>query len=303
MSISDLDRIIREWKKAPGCKGIGITGGEPFVKPHLLRRSVETALELGLDIRVITSAVWASTPEEALSALYPLIGLSELFISVDRHHQKKIPPDNVLNAIYAAESLNIQTRLMVTIGKDGIAAELQPIAQILEGRVSPKDVYCSNLLTLGRASSLESIDMEDNVLIACGGLGVPLVTAKTELFLCCSPLASNAFPNLIYRGSVAGERLLSALEEDEEDYWLIQTLRAAGPDFIADRVGFSRPQEWPFMSVCDRCLHFWNNYENYRMAREAARDPSFRDQISQLLYRRGEDTPLIRHLTNMICED
>lgn len=113
-----LLKTIREWRDIPKSTGISLTGGEPFYRMELLRAAIEFARSLDMTVRVVTSAFWATSYNHAIDCLTNLEGLSEIIISIDRFHQRYIPPIHVINAFNAAKYLDIHAHLLLTMSEN-----------------------------------------------------------------------------------------------------------------------------------------------------------------------------------------
>ncbi len=95
------------------------TGGEPTLKPRLLKKGIKYAAEKGFIVRLVTNAWWASSEEGALEFLKELqeLGLNELNVSFDDFHKHFIKESNMIYAVKAALKLEMKVAIATTIHK------------------------------------------------------------------------------------------------------------------------------------------------------------------------------------------
>jgi radical SAM protein with 4Fe4S-binding SPASM domain len=95
---------------------VSFTGGEPFLIPDLLEKSIAYASSLDLYTEVVTNTFWAKNIKKAALILESLKagGLDVLNISVDDFHQEYIPMDNIRNAFISARKAGVKTVFLVT---------------------------------------------------------------------------------------------------------------------------------------------------------------------------------------------
>lgn len=99
---------------------IGFTGGEAFVRFELLKQLIEISNVLGLPSGVVTNGFWAKSEQISAERLKPLVqlGLATLTLSTDRFHSQFIDTSRILNALVAAETLNVNTSIYMCYACD-----------------------------------------------------------------------------------------------------------------------------------------------------------------------------------------
>lgn len=136
MRIEDIRRILGEGKKA-GIESICIEGGEPFLYYPVLLWTVRKAVEMGMEVGVVTNCYWATSTEDAKEWLKPVpeIGISDLGLSEDHFHYEE--GENPRFAREAAENLRIpNSTLSIKDPRDGSAPLAGDI--MLKGRAAEK---------------------------------------------------------------------------------------------------------------------------------------------------------------------
>lgn len=115
LDLSSIKKIIDDVRAFSDLKMVIWTGGEAFLLKETLIKGIKYASENGFESRVVSNGFWAVTISEAKKKLLSLkeVGLIELNISTGDNHQKFVDFDNVMNAIYAASELKIQSAIMV----------------------------------------------------------------------------------------------------------------------------------------------------------------------------------------------
>lgn len=92
-------------------------GGEPMtVNESSLIRILQASSKENLYPKMTTNSYWASSFEEACRKLRPLAenGLKHIVLSISESHQEYVKYNNILNAVRAANSLNIKCNLYLT---------------------------------------------------------------------------------------------------------------------------------------------------------------------------------------------
>lgn len=109
--IKHIDDAINAYKTI---RILIITGGECFVLGKDLVKIVNYATNKGLATRVVSNAFWATSFDEAINVLKPLVssGLTEINLSTGDEHSKYVNVENIVNASLAAVQLNIKTVLI-----------------------------------------------------------------------------------------------------------------------------------------------------------------------------------------------
>ncbi|MCE2615394.1 radical SAM protein [Phocaeicola oris] len=97
-----------------------LSGGESFLLMNELEEIVNFASRLGLKVRIVTNAFWASSYKKAFQIVNQLkkVGLSEINYSTGDDHQKFVPINNILNGIIAAVEQNINVVVNVESSDD-----------------------------------------------------------------------------------------------------------------------------------------------------------------------------------------
>jgi organic radical activating enzyme len=118
-----VDTLLAEAKRLETVDSVSFEGGEPFLYYPIMVRAAETARNLGFRVEILTNCYWATCREDAMEWLLPLARDKsiELTVSSDLYHGNSWDTEPVVNALRAANSLNM---------KVGIIAVKYPNAQV-----------------------------------------------------------------------------------------------------------------------------------------------------------------------------
>ncbi len=108
MTLEQIRRIFDQGQALGSVESISFEGGEPFLYYGALLESVREATARGWKTDAVTNAYWATSPEDALLWLRPLVeaGLGGLTLSEDAYHgsdEEPLPG----NAAAAADQVGI----------------------------------------------------------------------------------------------------------------------------------------------------------------------------------------------------
>jgi hypothetical protein len=106
-----LQELEQVFQQAAGCgiQEIYFEGGEAFLYYPLLLAGVSRASALGFFTGIVSNAYWATSPEDALLWLDPLVqaGLNHLDVSSDLFHGETMVTPQVRHALQAASELGL----------------------------------------------------------------------------------------------------------------------------------------------------------------------------------------------------
>lgn len=282
-----------------GIPAIIFTGGEPFERFDVLQHGVRAAAEHGKAISIFTSSYWASSFEEAVSRLAMLEGITQLYLSTDFYHQKRVPYEFVYNVIAAADKLNIaEITLCVAYAneEDRLAVrkhyeQYESRVRFYESRVIPTPYIQKKLKN---QDPLLELDPE-NYKTTCW-IETPIINPNGDVFACHAGKAG-AHGNMedlpYWLGNLKRETFADIMERAR---WKLeyQYLRTHGPKGIVDlfksypnltdAVGRSN-----FTGPCDLCFSVLSTKEGQRCLTEMVSRPEVLRKINMhLVFRYGE---------------
>ncbi len=112
MTLAQMGRILDQGEALGSVEAVCFEGGEPFLYYGLLLEGVRQARARGWRTEVISNAYWATSVEDALLWLRPLVeaGLDDLLLSEDTYHDHGTNEESLpKNAATAVDDLGIGT--------------------------------------------------------------------------------------------------------------------------------------------------------------------------------------------------
>jgi MoaA/NifB/PqqE/SkfB family radical SAM enzyme len=113
MTLDNLRRILHEAQDLGTIESIYFEGGEPFLYYATLLAGVREAALLGYQVGIVSNAYWATSVDDAVEWLRPLVGLiTDLSVSSDEFHWNEKLSKQAQNARTAADRLHIPIGLI-----------------------------------------------------------------------------------------------------------------------------------------------------------------------------------------------
>lgn len=242
------------------------TGGESSLAPDAFAALGTAASEIGIQCGLISSGYWATTEAKAASFLEKYRFVERLTISVDEQHQKWLPLSHAVNAIRAAQDLNIAASVRLT-GEKHEQAYIS-IKREIETHFGPIIEHQSRVAG-GRASDTpEHSAYEDSFLSQCLTSG-PHIDFDGRVLPCCSNIIDIGEPTILDLGNVFETPLVSILDLQEERA-LDRVIRVWGWDYIVDKLAISPEQkcELGAMGGCRQCAKIMKSSELQKLVEE-----------------------------------
>ncbi|MDP9266867.1 MAG: radical SAM protein [Acidobacteriota bacterium] len=288
---------LREWVAnacAYGIPKIIFTGGEPFERFEVLRDAVATAAAWSVEIGVFTSSFWGSSFDAAATLLDKLSGLTHLYLSSDRFHQRRVPLAFVCNVIDAAlkrEIKDISICITYTHEEERLETQ-QQFASYGErlmfhfDRVIPTQ-FLSPIVLKNQSRGIGTAPSEYGC--SCY-LGTPIVNPNGDVFSChAGKAAAHADMQTLpyYLGNLRGASF-EALMRMSERRWDYQFLRTHGPKGVAQLFSIypdlaSAVGRQEFTNGCDMCFSVLRNREGRAALGHHVSKASVQDSINQRL--------------------
>jgi hypothetical protein len=108
MTLKAIRYILNEAEEVGTVKWIYFEGGEPFLYYPVLVKGIQMAASKGFQVGVVSNSYWATSVEDALEYLTPMVGLiQDLSVSSDLYHWNERDSMRAENAEAAADQLGI----------------------------------------------------------------------------------------------------------------------------------------------------------------------------------------------------
>jgi MoaA/NifB/PqqE/SkfB family radical SAM enzyme len=247
-----------------GMSVVGYTGGEIFLFYDDLCEMMRHAHRRGMSGLVDTNGGWATSLDAARCRLAELrsLGLRYLRLSTDHLHQARVPLKRIINALRAANELDISTSVTVCYFKNDQTV-LETVAAISE---HASDISTRSVSPFGRAATLpeERIVRRpfESITSRCAALASPAVNQRGRVSICCAPpmylddAVAQASPLVL--GWIDQQPLTELITRARNDPFLA-FYAEHGPAGLIERLnaleeGFFTPRPRGYTGICDLCL-------------------------------------------------
>lgn len=259
MPLRDARKVLERARNLPLVPVIGLTGGEPFLQPGVLKDLCRFIRDhLDFKISISTNAFWAGTERQAHAVLEELqdLGLIALLISVDDFHQEFVALRNIRNAIRAAADLSISCILQCVETRTSRKANDYVHELNLDSKeelVRSVSIACD---PVGRATREipqdEFVYCWQNKAGICSMLQMWIIDPSGNVLPCCGT-AAHALPAL---GNAFEESLVDIVHRANADP-LLNALAAWGGPFLLFRElaenGMPAYETRSYVSACHAC--------------------------------------------------
>jgi Radical SAM superfamily/4Fe-4S single cluster domain len=161
MTIDLIKNILKQAKEAKSIEWIYFEGGEPFLYYQTMLAGINAAANAGFKIGIVTNSYWATSEEDALLCMEPLIGkVQDFTISSDLFHY--------------TEKVSQQSKI---------------VTRVAEKLKIPIGVICIELPEYNAVSTIGQIPPESSSVMYRGRAAVKLTLSATlypaKLFTSC----------------------------------------------------------------------------------------------------------------------
>jgi organic radical activating enzyme len=267
MNLEDGILYIKQAKRISSIKGVGITGGEPFLYYNDLLKLVKTATQCNMWSSCITNGFWGETESEAYKYLIHLKnqGLQALHISYDEFHSKYISANNIKNILTVCKKLNLYTEIRCIVTHS--SKRLKDIVLELGNSIINVNIREGVCLPLGNAKErLNEKDFEPLEPIYnkyCTALNTLTIDYRGSVYSCCSQCG---FTKPFYLGSTK-DCNLKQLENNFYDNIYIYILEYYGMDWFFNIINsYNLPIKLKnkYINICDMCFDLFYLEDNLK---------------------------------------
>lgn len=133
MTLLTMRHILREAQDLGTIEWIFFEGGEPFLYYPIMLKGAQEAADLGFQVGFVTNSYWATTVEDAIAWLQPLVGSTQsLSVSSDIYHWNEELSAQAQNARTAAEHLGIPLGF-ISVAQPEASDAAAAVGQLPEG--------------------------------------------------------------------------------------------------------------------------------------------------------------------------
>ncbi len=254
MDPSKAREVIKDMAEA-GVTGISFTAGEPFIYFDDLLDQVSLCRELKIYTRIVTNSFWAKSPEKARQLINMLkqSGLSQLRLSYSRWHQENVPSSNILNAVQACQSAEID--YFISFVTD-FSEEDDAYEQFL--RQHGLKFFPEPVIYSGRANSFGREKIFTDYQANCCAMN-PYLAPDLSMYACCDAGSHFNTTDFFLLGSLKNHAI-DELFASSENNRLYNCIRSMGITNIASFAGF-KTREIVTYRKCELCRKLFDSPE------------------------------------------
>lgn len=252
---------LTEWLRqtaTAGVRSVRFTGGEPMLRPAVLRRLLIECRKLGMTSAVTTNGAWATSERQARRHLKALrkAGLGSLTVSYDTYHAEFQGPGPAL--VIATVAAEIALPLNVSVVRAADDQTFTTLATRLPQAATTR-LRLYDLQLVGRARTLAVPASSETADGFCTGCSFPAIAEDGRLMACNGPAYFERPESPLVVGSVGTTHVAELFERYRADP-ILNVIRTRGPAGLRDELlrtpGFS---DFPFRAryagICDLCHH------------------------------------------------
>ena len=191
LSLETAKKVIDGMKRVGSFNRVGLSGGEPFLYPELIRDILLYAKEAGIEKRTVaTNGFWGAWDDERIDRILGgLEGiLNQVSISHDAFHAEYVKTDYVWRVLKALDRHGIESTIHVgdVYGEKGAGEFLAS----LDGRAMYKSYTIYRLAPFGAAENLPGeyfVRPQKWDEVGCFNAHILAMGCDGTVYPCCSP--------------------------------------------------------------------------------------------------------------------
>jgi pyruvate-formate lyase-activating enzyme len=300
MDIKMVSNIASQLKDLQGTiKDIGITGGEPFLRPDEIKIISEAGKQIGATVGVVSSGYWATSRLEAEHIIGEFEDVCQYNFSTDVYHLQFVPLTNIKNAYEAAKKKGKQVTIRFTESCGNLEKEKHLLEEI---RVfAGKDIHIQNLIPFGRAEHLDEKYpfTRKKPPVPCLSTG-PTVCEDGAVLPCCNALLALRHDHSLVLGNVAIDTL-SAIYKKNSTNTIFHFLRLWGSQGLYELLRKSPlsnllPKKHLYFDPCYTCAKLFSIAQINKYLAELAMDFELRLKVASGLWHYLKDPIFLEEL-------
>ena len=275
-SISNIDvlRFVRTFRESIAPSIVALTGGEPLMRPFLVRDIAEIAKESGVHSYVISGMFFAREPRIPVHIEAALRSISHLSASIDQFHETQVPRSTVFEALAKIRDLGVSVSIQTVA-----VEESDPYVDLLADEVreffhDQVPMLVATLKPHGRAEEfyIESSGKDNRFGPSpCRFSSWPVVNENGIIVACCNQkVVDGPAPEHLSIGTLPqltwGEVRSKVLESR-----ILRELRTRGPCALALTANEQ------VTGFCESCLSLGKHHDKFDQR------PNLKDRLSELV--------------------
>lgn len=255
LTIEDLNLTLKQIRDCAEIQMIGITGGEPMLRPDLVQQICDFDYGRKVTVSLKTNGFWGADPVKAEKFIARNREvLTHISFSYDEFHRRYVSLGSIKNIIDIAQPNSVTTDIVGCFFADSV----QPgdiLNELGEHAYKTKFVY-QPVFRTGLASDFEEERFvrlyevgKDRLFCPAPHKGSLLITSHLDLYPCCSQVAQNTILKI---GNLR-DRPLSSLLKDIGHNRLLIKLFTEGLDGLIEASGITAECPKMLSTPCEAC--------------------------------------------------
>ena len=277
--------VIRQAGEIKEIRGVGFTGGDPFMVFDQLLECSAYAKSVGLHVSVNTNGFWGKNEKQAAEKLAALkeAGVEAISFSADRHHQQYVPIEVLKTAMRLTRAAGMLTDL--TIMETAHTDDIVRMTEALRPEIYHASVVNHPMLPVGKALEKvrdgEFIRHFETKDARCTFFGMVQLNFDGSYYMCCSQF-SREIPQ-INLGDARKVQLKDLERRITSDDYLYVMLRNGLVWYIdlARELGYEIPDY--LCSPCHCCYYVFRNQKLLNEIRDRVEQEAGRLRVQHLL--------------------
>jgi len=233
---SDLLNFVESFRDSVPPDIVALTGGEPLVRPHLVREIAESAREAGVKTYVISGMFFAAQSTLPPAVESALRCVNHISASIDKYHEREISRSSVFSALAKIMELGVAVSIQTVAAEEGdpyVDSLVRDVRGFFDDRVP---LLVTQLKPHGRGSALFASLSEDASRIdlsPCRFSSWPVVSDAGTIVACCNQaVVDGPAPSHLLIGALA-ELSWGDVRRKVMTSGVLRELRTRGPCAIA----------------------------------------------------------------------
>jgi hypothetical protein len=287
-----------------------LTGGEPLLRPRLVRDLAIRARQNGTRV-VVASGLFFARDTRTPNVIAEALGeIDHLTASLDFYHEQEVPRESAFRVLHEALDRGISVSIHVTGLSDSdpyLADITQAIRRAFDERVP---ILPATVSAIGRAKDWVDVNRlarstapkHDIDPLPCDLASWPVIRHDGIAFACCSQDALDRSPPAHLRLGDAAIDDWATLRRRIIESPMLRGIRSFGPEYLANRYGNGQV---PCDGLCSTCLRLSDHPEIAEQAAIPMSRPVIGELEKQIAQKQRENflarhgPPSYRHLSQL----
>lgn len=252
---NQIDLVLGQVADCPDIEMVGVTGGEPMLRPDLVQRVCDFDYGREVTVSLKTNGFWGANlaeAEEFISRNHDV--LKHISFSYDEFHRRYVSLDSIKSIIDIACKYSVTTDIVGCFFADSVRPG-DILNELGEYAYKTKFVY-QPVFRTGLASGFDEERFvrlyevgRDRLFCPAPHKGSLLITSQLDLYPCCSQVAQNTVLKI---GNLLNKPL-ALLVEDIEHNRLLAKLFTEGLDWFIGAAGLDAVCSGRLSVPCEAC--------------------------------------------------